>query len=88
MHVGAKVQSPYQLSSPQFGEITRDAQELLSGSHEHWQGCTVWQTERPRDPIHVHPHSGAIGGRLPHGSSELLHHLGRALHRGWTVITC
>jgi hypothetical protein len=35
-------------------------------------------------------HSGAVGGRLPHGSSELLevHHLSRALSWTMIVITC
>jgi hypothetical protein len=67
---------------PQFGEITRDAQELRILMNT--TGLYSLANRKGPDPIHVHSHSGAVGGRLPHGSSELLevHHLSRALHRG------
>jgi hypothetical protein len=75
MHaLGQGAESPTNSVVPQF-EITRDAQGATLVDLMNTTGCTVWQTERPRDPIHVHPHSGAVGGRLPHGSSELeVHH--------------
>jgi hypothetical protein len=84
MHaLGAKVQSPTNSVVPQFGEITRDAQGATLVDLMNTTGLYSLANRKARDPIHVHPHSGAVGGRLPHGSSELLevHHLSRA-HRG------
>jgi hypothetical protein len=44
---------------------------------------------KARDPIHVHPHSGAVGGRLPQRSSSFFT-TPQSRTTSWTmmVITC
>jgi hypothetical protein len=64
-------ESPTNSVVPQF-EITRDAQGATLVDLMNTTGLYSLANRKARDPIHVHPHSGAVGGRLPHGSSELL----------------
>jgi hypothetical protein len=72
----------YQLSSPSVREITRDAQGATLVDLMNTTGCTVWQTERPRDPIHVHPHSGQSVVDYLMGPASFLKFTTVALHRG------
>jgi hypothetical protein len=74
-------ESPTNSVVPQFE--TRDAQGATLVDLMNTTGLYSLANRKGPETRYTYPHSGAVGGRLPHGSSELLKFTtSRALHRG------